>query len=357
MIKLTSEEYMKIAHLVKSHNELSVFSVINCVMPGEILVNNLVNPTAVLIKTCECNLIAGSPKDEVFNSEISTQLNFWEQLTPDSIEWFDKIALIHGNPFIRKYKRRHYELAPKDFVTSDNTLPEGYAIEKVNPAIISEKALENSEKLLYWVENWGEPENFQRFGSGYYVHNNKVIVSWSISDCSFEDRIAIGVHTDERYRKSGFGKIAVSATIKDCFDKGYQKIEWLCVDTNRGSIAIAEKLGFKLKNDYFSFTSFPPIENVGDLSEAEWHEWAEYLEAASEKEERLVMECVHSYIKANDVEKTIKIMLTMKNRKVNFDLSRFNNYVIKLQSCGLCSNFKDKVWGDFVNKNTVGNCI
>jgi hypothetical protein len=60
MIKLNSKEFKKITHLVKSQNELSVLSVINGVMSGEIYVNNIDNPTEALIQTSECNLIAGS---------------------------------------------------------------------------------------------------------------------------------------------------------------------------------------------------------------------------------------------------------------------------------------------------------
>ncbi len=46
MIKLFSKEFKKIAHLVKSEDELSVFSVIYGEKPGEIYVNNIDNPTA-----------------------------------------------------------------------------------------------------------------------------------------------------------------------------------------------------------------------------------------------------------------------------------------------------------------------
>jgi len=90
-----------------------------------------------------------------------------------------------------------------------------------------------------------------------------------LSDCSFENKIAIGIHTDERYRKKGFGEIVVFSTIKDCFAKGYETIDWFCVDSNKGSSRIAEKFGFKYSNDYYSFSSYPPIENLKDLSESE----------------------------------------------------------------------------------------
>lgn len=351
MIKLNNKEFKKIAHLIKSQDELSVFSVIYGEKPGEIYVNNIDSPTAALIKTSECNLISGSTNDEVFNSEVSSELDFWDQLTPDSHDWMDKIPTIHKNHFVRKYKRRHYVLSIDEFVECNSTLRGGYVLEKVDVSLLRQNIFENSERVLKWAEDWGDDEKFRKHGTGYLIRNDKTIVSWSLTDCSFEKKIAIGIHTDERYRKNGFGKITASATVKDCFAMGYEKIDWLCVDSNKGSRAIAEKLGFTLSNYYYSFSSYAPIENLKDLPEAEWHEWGEYLEEASKTEECFIWESLYAYIKSNDVEKTINIMINMKHRKIGIDYLRFKDYIIKLQTYGACSNFTKKAWIDFLNEN------
>lgn len=352
MIKLDSKDFKKIVHLIKSKNELSVFSVINGNNPGEIYVNNIDNPTSALIRTSECNLIAGSPYDEVFNSEIPAVLDFWAPLTPDSDEWIEIIPTIHENHFIRKYKRRQYVLSPENFLDFNITLKEGYKLEKVTPSFLRENSLENSEELLnILAENWGDDEYFEKHGTGYLIHNNKVIVSWSLSDCSYKRTIAIGIYTDEGFRNNGFGKITAASNVKECFARGYEKIHWLCVDSNKGSSAIAEKLGFRLASHYYAFTSYPPIENLKDLSEAEWKDWGEYLEKASKTEDRLIWECVFAYIKSNDVEKTINIMTIMKENKIEIDYLRFKTWVTSLQANGLCSNFTKQTWADFIDEN------
>lgn len=351
MIKLMNNDFNKILHLVNSQNELSVLSVIKGFMPGEIYVNNIDKPTAVLIKTCECNLIAGSSNDVDFNSEVSTELDFWDQLTPDSNEWMNIIPTIHKNPFIRRYKRRHYTLSINNFKECNTSLKDGYIIEKVDIDQLRKNCYENSEKLLEWIANWGDDARFQKFGVGYFIHNGKVIVSWSLSDCSLDKKIAIGIHTDEKCRKKGFGKIVVSATVKECFSKGYEHIDWLCVDTNKGSIAIAEKLGFKLSNDYYSFTTYPPIENIKDLSESEWYEWGEYLQNASKTKDCLIWESLYCYIKSNDIDKTMNLMTLMEQKNITLDYLSFKNYIIYLQGYDLCSNFRNQTWLDFLNKN------
>lgn len=297
MFKLKNNDFNKVVHLVKSRNELSVLSVIKGTMPGEIYVNSTDNPTATLIKTCECNLIAGSSNDVNFNSNVSKALDFWDTLTPDSSEWIDLIPAIHKNPFVRKYKRRHYILSVDDFKECNNPIKDGFIIEKVDIDLLKQSCYENAEKLLEWIEEWGDDARFQKYGVGYFIHNGKVIVSWSLSDCSFDKKIAIGIHTDERYRKNGFGKVVASATVKDCFTKKYEKIDWLCVDTN------------------------------------------------------LIWDSLYCYIKSNDVEKTISIMTSLEQRKINLDYTRFKNYIINLQDYGLCSNFRSQVWLDFPNKN------
>jgi GNAT superfamily N-acetyltransferase len=351
MFELLNNDLNKVSHLIKSQNELSVLSVINGTIPGEIYVNNADNPTAALIKTCECNLIAGSPNDDNFNSEVSTVIDFWDQLTPDSSEWIDIIPTIHKNLFIRKYKRRHYVLTLDDFKECNTPLKDGFIIEKIDINSLKQCNYENSEKLLEWIDDWGDASTFQKYGTGYFIHNGKVIVSWSISDCCYDKKITIGIHTDERYRKNGFGSAVVSAVAKDCFNKGYDTINWLCVDTNRGSIALAEKLGFQFLNSYYSFSSYPPIENINDLSEAEWYEWGEYLENASKTVDCLIWESLYSYIKSNNVEKTISIMASLEQKKITVDYSNFKNYINYLQGYGLCSNFRNQTWISFLNKN------
>ncbi|WP_026477098.1 GNAT family N-acetyltransferase [Alkaliphilus transvaalensis] len=351
MIKLNSKDFNKVAHLIKSRNELSVLSVINGRMPGEVYVNNIKNPTVALILTNECNLIAGRTNDEAFNSKVNAKLDFWDQLTPDSSEWIEKIPSIHKNPFIRKYARRHYELKIDDFVEYNINLPEGYEMKKVDISNIELKDYENLDKVLNWIKSWGEDKRFKNYGSGYFIHNEKVIVSFSLSDCYYEDKIAIGVYTDERYRNKGLGKIVVATTIMDCFAKGYKKIDWMCVDSNKGSIAIAEKLGFTYKNKYYSFSSYPPIENPTDLTEAEWYEWAVYLEDASITEECLLIDCLYSYIKSNDVEKTISLIAKMNTGKVTINYLKIKNHIEKLKTYGMCSNFTNTTFLDVATSN------
>ncbi len=311
-------------------------------MPGEVFANDLSVPTAALIKTSECNLLTGRADDTDFNSTLSEKLDFWDTVTPDSGCWNTVIPLIHKNRFIRRYTRRFYSLDSAKAANSGGTqasLPQGYCLESVAPSLIREKQWENTEKVIEWMENWGDDRAFHEHGVGSYIHNGKTIVGWSLSDCSYGDRVEIGVCTDERFRKNGFGMAAVSATVRACFEHGYKHIGWRCVDTNKGSIAIAEKLGFVLQHTYDSFTTYPPIENPKDLSDAEWNEWGSYLEHASISEPKLRIECLFSYIKADNLRKAQEIAQGLN--KESRERINLNGFVRYLHGCEMGSSFPD----------------
>lgn len=241
--ELEQQNYKKVLPLLKSDNELSVFSVINGIMNGKIFVNDTSFPTAVLIQTSECNLIAGDTGDFRFNEGITDILDFWDTITPDSEEWCGIIPQVHEDKFIRKYQRRRYVLDISNYHSMNVFLPKGYVLEQADPDRLRTCGYKNADELLEWIGNWGRDDNFATYGVGAYIRNRDTIVNWSISDCANKEKIAIGVTTDENYRKKGFAKIVVNEVIRLCGQKGYKQIEWLCVDCNKGSIAVAEKMG------------------------------------------------------------------------------------------------------------------
>ncbi len=338
MFKLNQDQYFRVLSLIKSELHLSVFSVIHGVMQGEIYVNNPEKPTAALIQTSECNLLAGDIDDEAFSATISDELDFWDPVFPDSEEWTRKIPEVHQNHFVRQYKRCYYSLKREDFVDTEKILPEGFVLEQVDPDFLRRNNFKYSDQILSSVEDWGEETSFRINGGGAYVRNEDSIISRSLWDCTYRDKVEIGIITHEdKYRKMGFATIATAATIKACFEKGYKTIGWHCVEANKGSRAIAEKLGFKLSCTYTAFSPYPPIENLTDLTALEWLDWAEYFETAAKTEPRLWTECLFSFIRANNVAKAREVLEI--HRRMNLyehDLSGFVQY---LHTIGMATDF------------------
>ena len=341
MYKLRPHDYKKVLPLIKSEYQLSVFSVIHGIMQGKILVNNLENPTAALIQTSECNLLAGNVDDDTFRSTISDELGF-----SDSEEWIRKIPSVHADHFVRQYTRCYYSLNQEDFIDTKKVLPQGFVVEQVDPDFLRIKNFKYADEIIRFMEDWGGDKRFLYNGGGAYVRNEDEIISRSIWDCTYDNMVEIGIMTiKNKYRKKGFGIIAVAATVKACFERGYRTIGWHCVEANKGSRAIALKLGFKLIGTYTAFSSYPPIENPVDLSEIEWNEWAEYFENSAKIEPRLWSECLCAYIKANNVAKANEILAIHKEKKP-FE-HNFNGIVRYLHSIGMATNFDDS-WAENV---------
>ncbi len=338
MFKLNQDQYIKVLPLIKSEIHLSVFSVIHGIMQGEIYVNNPEKPTAALIQTSECNLLAGDIQDGAFNSTIAEELDFWDPVLPDSEEWISKLPQIHQNPFVRQYSRCYYSLTPEEFVDTKKTLPEGFVVEKVDPQFIRSREFKYSEDILSSVEDWGGDKKFLKNGGGVYIRNEATIVSRALWDCTYKDRVEVGIKiNDDTFKKMGFGTISVAETIKSCFERGYKTVGWHCVEANKGSRALAEKLGFKLICKYSAFSPYPPIENIADLTESEWKEWAEYFEAAAETEPRLWSECLFAYIKANNVAKAREVLEI--HRRMKLYEHDYNGFVHYLHTLGMATNF------------------
>ena len=346
---LMQSDYEKILPLVRSKNELSVFSVLYGKMPGKVYVDNADHPSSALIRTSECNMLAGDTGNRDFNASLASVLDFWDTVTPDTDTWIQLVPSIHPNRSIRQYKRRHYLLTEADRKFPESRLDADYTLQPIDPAFLRSEMPQNAYKILNWTDDWGSDENFTEHGVGFMIRHGDTVAGWSVADCYINDSIAIGLYIDEAYRRRGFGLCVASASVEACFEKGYREINWLCVDANRGSRATAEKLGFRLQEKYDSFSSYPPYENITDQTEEEWNEWAEYLENASRTEPRLLIECLHAYIKANNPPKVMILMENAYQNHVKLDYKRFDIYIAALQDHNLCSNFlTNSVWKDFI---------
>lgn len=305
LYQLQKSDFYKVEDLIKNSNyELSVLAVIRGTSPGEIYVDNLENPLSTLIKTTECNLVAGKADNKLFNSEVKEKLDFFDQVTCDNESWEAKIDEIHNNIALRKYVRRYYELDEFKFADYKRYIDSECILEYVNSDNLNELDFENSDKIREWIQ-FEDISTFKDDCLGAYIRINNKIVSMSLVDCIVDDRIEIGVKTEKEYRNRGLGAIVTAATVSSSISKGIKKIGWHCVDTNIGSIKTAEKVGFQLINKYSSFTPFPPIENDTDLSKEQWSEWATYYSEMNKIQPNYFWLSAQCWAKASNMEETI----------------------------------------------------
>jgi hypothetical protein len=106
----------------------------------------------------------------------------------------------------------------------------------------------------------------------------ETIASCCIADCVIDDKCELGISTDIQYRRRGLATLVVAAAVDHCLATGISNIGWHCLQSNRGSIAVAEKVGFQKTTAYFAHSSVLPTENAADMTVAEYQEWAEHYE-------------------------------------------------------------------------------
>lgn len=94
---------------------------------------------------------------------------------------------------------------------------------------------------------YSTPEEFLDNGIGYVVLNNGEIISGASSYTYCQNNIDITIGTDVSYRRQGLALACASMLILDCINNNVYP-RWDAVDLN--SIALAEKLGYQLKEEY-----------------------------------------------------------------------------------------------------------
>ncbi|WP_430787199.1 GNAT family N-acetyltransferase [Virgibacillus flavescens] len=326
---LKNSDYRKVSNLIKNTNhELFIEAVITENVPGEIYVDNVTDPLSTLIITPISNVVAGNPNNPLFNAEIKEKLNFYDTVICDTEEWERKIHEIHCNVAIKKYRRSYYQFDKLLFENFSENLEEQYTLEYVYSDKLDELQYENSEEIKDWFV-FNNMDDVDDYCLGVYIRKGNKIVCWCLVDCIVGDRIEIGINTDKDFRRRGLGTITLAATVNASMNKGVKEIGWHCVDTNVGSITIAERVGFKKLKEYSCFTPYPPIENVTDLNNEQWSDWALHYEEMNKMEPKYYGQAARCWGLSNNIDKAmlnIKYLAETEPNSFNDNLLSFEGF-------------------------------
>jgi RimJ/RimL family protein N-acetyltransferase len=229
--------------------------------PGRVFVNNLNTPSAAFLwLPCGYGYLMGNASDPNFQQEIHALL--LNELLPPMLEGGENgfIMLPTGNfrhesievilkdrsPF--EIYRRIYSFDANAFaerLAKISAIPDTKSLEKIDPGIIeSHPPLQDEIHLT-----WGSLAAFEAHGYGYCLLEGETLVSFCLAVFADETRDEISVHTAEAYRQQGWGTVVASAFISECLRRGRQP-NWECFWDNEPSTKLAEKLGFRMQEDY-----------------------------------------------------------------------------------------------------------
>lgn len=284
MIQLQPDQFPAL-HPLFSEAEafnLSVKAALMGAAPGEAWADDAAQPTIGFVNTSEGHYLAGDPARADLHDDLRATIPDWAFLQVFPATWAQALPRIWTNAVARPHPRQHYALRELRLRDWRERLPAGFEVRRIDADLLGQP-LRNLNVITRWIgNNWRSRDDFLANGFGFCAVDtaNQAMVSCCVADCACGDQAEVGIKTDAGYRRRGLASAVVAAAVEHCLAHGYTEIGWHCVASNAGSIATAQKVGFIKERDYLAYSDQLPSENAGDLTLAEYADWAEHYERA-----------------------------------------------------------------------------
>jgi RimJ/RimL family protein N-acetyltransferase len=230
--------------------------------PGRVFVDDAARPRSAFMLSPEGCYLAGDPDDRTFNRALNQGIVERRELGdevrviclvlhPES--WRRRLPTILDPREPMEERRRHYVCRDLAF-DWEASLPEGYAVRRIDRSLLGDPDLTVPEHVTGWMaNNWGSVERFLEDGFGFATVRGSEVTSWSLADCVSGEGCEIGIRTAPDHRRRGLGGAAAAAAVDDALAHGFAMVGWHCPEENVGSIRTAEKVGFRLEREYAAY--------------------------------------------------------------------------------------------------------
>ena len=241
---------------------LAVTSLLSGKSPGQIYVDNPVNPSVAWANIGQRNYLAGSPKIHAFNEAISVHLE--EAIIPQATEagqqaltmiyppelWKDQIDKMMSERRAVHAIRHRYTIR-SDGLANKFMLLTGYELAEVDGELLKKKCLGNIDTLIEEVLSEAPSiDHFLKHCFGFCTVKDDELVGWCLSEYNVKQRCEVGIETLENHRNLGIATAMTTALIEEAALRGYSQVGWHCYASNLASIATALKVGFKKSHEY-----------------------------------------------------------------------------------------------------------
>jgi len=310
IFELQLEEYSRIWPTVRELAEYNLFikTVIEGFTPGRVLVDDVMNPQTAYMDTPEGSFVAGDPGNAGFNSALREETPYLIDLSVHPDSWEQKVREIVRNKGVRRHLYRYYTFEERRMGDWKSRMPPNHEFRRVNAKTL-DSGLKNIDEVSHGIEkNWYSTEEFLDKGFCFIIVHGDAIVSRCNSDCVSGDRCELGVWTAPAYRGRGLATLVAAGTVDYCLSHGISRIGWHCIDTNIGSIRVAEKVGFRRTRDYPSFSTELPAANASDLDCGTWRRLAEEYEASSDIDSMIRYRAAECWALAGEPARSMEIL-------------------------------------------------
>jgi RimJ/RimL family protein N-acetyltransferase len=259
--ELKKSEFPLCRGLLYDQSQLEAKAVIEGVNPGRVFVDDRKTPTAGLVWLGNNDgfLFIGDERNEKFITELNHFID--TVITPEArkvgLAWFEGVgnhpkwnAVIEKLFEHRKlgsWNQRVYTLQKDDYQDSPFPLEQGYRLVKITETLYHnhDHAITNIEFLHAKIaEFWSSAQEFFQEGVGYGIVCKNEMVSLCFSGFVVDNVHCIDIETLEKHQGKKLAQQAACAFVEECLANDFVPY-WDCMESNKPSIAVAEKIGFR----------------------------------------------------------------------------------------------------------------
>lgn len=260
LITLKKSDYHLVKELVADdYLSIQLESVINGKNKGAVIVDSETPTTAMVYHQGENGYyFIGDPTNKSFLKKINDNRKklikdyskYSFEFSGDSPKWEASFKQVFDIPKGQQGLQRIYLGSHREIVLKQDSF---YRIEKISPDHFDADQYVNTNYLINTINNWWHSlDDYLRSSIGYVAIKDNKIIGRCVLDGYAGQHMAIGIAVEELYRNKGIASSLASHTIKDIYESGC-KVYWECDNTNKGSIALAEKFALEHISSYKLF--------------------------------------------------------------------------------------------------------
>ncbi|GAE30490.1 GNAT family N-acetyltransferase [Alkalihalobacillus hemicellulosilyticus] len=267
--ELSKQDYHKCKRLLHKKSLKESLAIINGMNPGRIFVDDELTPTTAIVWLGNNDgfIFIGDANNKPFLSELNffiddiiipeaknVHLDCFEAIS-DHAAWNQSIEEVLGHRQLESWNQRVYKIDPNLFQGKvAPTLPNDYHVVMLN----EHASLEADDYVTATIlEFWTSFDHFFANGFGYIVTHHNQTVSICLSTYVADHIHCVSIKTDEAYREKKLAQAVAYHYVQHSLNHNLIPY-WDCMEENKPSIAIVEKLGFEqvlqYKGYFFSFS-------------------------------------------------------------------------------------------------------
>ena len=237
-----------VSSLFGNWEETLIWSCLQGIM-GKIYADDLNNPTAAMAMIGDFTFFAGKPNIELVSYKPDWCIQNFMIMIPQNDSWKNLIIDFYGKKatVISRYAiKKEPDIFDKEKLEKAvASLPEQYTLSMIDEHLYQMCKAESWSADL--VSQFPSYENYCKFGLGAVICKQNIIISGASSYSRYKEGIEIEIDTREEYRRKGFAYVCGAKLILECLKRNLYP-SWDA--HNKGSVALAEKLGYHYSHTY-----------------------------------------------------------------------------------------------------------